>query len=257
MTTQPEHHAAGSPTTDSQQRLHDWRKQKAAKERPVRWIRDEEFFELQSQQLAPGRRLVLLALRLHDLEEDNPWGAFPGHKRLAALTGLSAEYVRRILSAFFRNGVIEKKKRGKYTHYYLVPPTTDEHLREHECATGPDIGSSSAVPDVLPPEVHSKSIGNGKVIPKGITNSKGITEGNGSASTDTEPPNVRPGVGEGSRSASGDGDRSPTPEGPTEREGRLGTASAPTRCSSGDENTAEFGAAPKRGIQGQDDEGGS
>jgi hypothetical protein len=151
------------------------------KRRPVRWPADEEFRQVIGETTRPGDRLILLALRLHDLEPDNPRAAYPGYNRIAELTGLSKSYVRNRLSELARSWVLFRKKRGRMSHYFIVPPSDRNHLRETISDTGhleavtpgaederiPQVtGGSSTRPalvtDMSPPERHYKGNYKGK-----------------------------------------------------------------------------------------------
>ena len=56
-------------------------------------------------------RLILLVIRSHDLSPTGG-GAFPGHQRIAGLSGLSQRYVRNRLGALSRAGSLVVERRG-------------------------------------------------------------------------------------------------------------------------------------------------
>jgi helix-turn-helix protein len=69
----------------------------------------------------PSDRLVLLALRIHDVHGDGD-GATPGYQRLASLTGLHPSTVRKRLGALERAGHLQKRRWGRLAVYYIVAP---------------------------------------------------------------------------------------------------------------------------------------
>ncbi len=119
-----------------------------------------------------GDRLILLALRLHDLEPDNKSGAYPGYKRIAAFTGLTEGYVRNRLSAL-QKGVIHGQRIGRRTHYFIkhVTPEGDTpNVTPRDDMSLPEVTQEMSSPEVTqdpqhvthmsPPEVQGK--GNSK-----------------------------------------------------------------------------------------------
>jgi len=143
-----------------------------SKSRPVPWLSDEEFCDVIASVRRQGDRLILLALRLHDLEPDNKSGAYPGYKRMAAFTGLTEGYVRNRLSAL-QKGVIHGQRIGRRTHYFIkhvtpegetpnVTPRDDMSLPEvtHEMSSPEVTQDPRHVTYMSPPEVQGK--GNSK-----------------------------------------------------------------------------------------------
>lgn len=106
--------------------------------RPFEWLSDDAFCDRVAATTRAGDRLVLLALRFHDLEPGGQDGAFPGYRRLARLTGLSPDYVRQRLSAMTRGGVLSTRRRGRYAAYFLRPVTPESHTSAEDdvCALG-------------------------------------------------------------------------------------------------------------------------
>jgi len=152
--------------------------------RPVPWLDDAQFGALVAALSRPADRLIVLALRLHDLHPDNGAGANPGYRRLARLTGLSTGYVRNRLAALHRDRRlhVEHDPSG-LAHYYLSlealslpevttlsPPEGDrvDVTSRGDTATGPVTPSGdNLVTTVSPLEMHRKEKNNEQTPPGG------------------------------------------------------------------------------------------
>ena len=89
--------------------------------RCVRWPTDDEFFAVIASAARQGDRQILLALRMHDIDPESAEGAYPGHRRIAALTGLHPSYVRTRLAELAKTGVIVAEQHGRRAHYFIRP----------------------------------------------------------------------------------------------------------------------------------------
>jgi hypothetical protein len=133
--------------------------------RPVRWPVDAEFCEVIADRTRAGDRLILLALRVHDLEPDNPEGAYPSYRTIAEFTGLSGKYVRNRLSAMRKDGLIVSEKRGRLAHYFIISP---ERVTPQS-----DTLDGRRVTDVSPPEDDMSPLGvTDEVSPLEVTGEK-------------------------------------------------------------------------------------
>jgi len=119
-----------------------------------------------------GDKFILTVLRLHDLDRENQLGALPGYKRVHRITGFSLGHIRNRLSAMIRDGVIISERRGRYAHYFIVPPShvTPESdtsrvipgsdtspLEVTRSMSSPEVtGTDRHVTDMSPPGVQSK-----------------------------------------------------------------------------------------------------
>jgi len=113
-------------------------------QRPVPWPSDDEFCEIIARTHRPGDRHILLSLRLHDFTAANALGAYPGSRRIAALTGLSRGYVRTRLAHMAKCGTLAAVRRGRVTHYFIAPPPATHCNRDVTAPVTPGDDSSTS-----------------------------------------------------------------------------------------------------------------